>query len=395
MIFIVAVPNLLTLINDVLDLSKIEACKMKLEQTEFHFRVLLESVVEMCRIKAENKGLDFFYKPDAILPVAVRTDETRLRQVLINFLSNAIKFTRNGRVTLSVERTPNHKIRFQISDTGIGMTPEQLERIFQPFEQVGEKKHQVEGTGLGLAISQKIVQLMGSQIHVTSEVGVGSMFWFDFDLPIVMGWSNSKSPYYIENTISVKGILPVIMVVDDKWENRSVIANLLQPIVFQVINAHNGKDALEKIEKFLPDVIITDLVMPVMDEFEMIRKIRSSDQTKHMIVIICSAIFMDIDQIQTFKIGADDFICKPVQITEVLMKLQKYFNLEWIYSDSTAGSVTETINTKLVTPPAEELEILYDLASKGNMKGIMKRAKFLQELNPEFSDFAWQIHELA
>ena len=387
--------HLLTLINDVLDLSKIEARKIEPEQTEVNLLRLLESVVEMCRIKAETKGIDFFYQPDKQLPIGVRTDERRLRQVLINLLGNAIKFTDRGKVTFRVATTWKNRIRFEINDTGIGITAKQLEKIFQPFEQVGDKKHQAEGTGLGLAISQKIIQLMGSKIEVESQPGVGSVFWFELDLPIVTDWNASESLDSTEQIIGVKGTPPVVMVVDDKWENRSVIINLLKPIGFQVISANDGQEALEKIEQFMPNLVIIDLVMPRMDGFEMIRKIRATEPIKKIVVIASSASVLEFERHQTFQVGADDFIGKPVVATELFMKLQKYLNLEWVYPETTAANFEDIVATKLVPPPAAELEILYDLASKGNIKGIIKWAKFLEKSNPEFSEFAWQVHQLA
>ena len=179
--------HLLTLINDILDLSKIEARKLELVPNAFHLPAFLQGVVEICRVRAEQKGIDFHYKPDLDLPTGVTADEKRLRQVLINLLGNAIKFTDKGKVTLRVEKVaaasdpgdlPEQSLclRFVVADTGVGIAPEDVKKLFQAFEQVGAQSRMTEGTGLGLAISQQIVQLMGGQIQVKSQVNVGVIF---------------------------------------------------------------------------------------------------------------------------------------------------------------------------------------------------------------------------
>jgi PAS domain S-box-containing protein len=180
--------HLLTLINDILDLSKIEAQKVELMPTDFHFPAFLQGVAEMCRIRAEIKGIHFHFPSSPELPIGIHADEKRLRQVLINLLSNAIKFTDAGSVTFIVSFATEGKIRFEIRDTGTGIAQDQLQAIFQPFEQVGDRRRHTEGTGLGLAISQRIVELMGSTIQVQSEMNVGSIFWFDVNISQADEW---------------------------------------------------------------------------------------------------------------------------------------------------------------------------------------------------------------
>ncbi|MBD2043332.1 response regulator [Microcoleus sp. FACHB-672] len=347
--------HLLTLINDILDLSKIEARKMELDNSDFHFPSFLQGVEEICRIRAEQKEIAFVYQPTTTLPTAIHADEKRLRQVLINLLGNAIKFTNIGGVNFQVsviERYPsvidsenktpdllednkkqktNYKIRFQITDTGLGMSPEQLENIFLPFEQVGDTKKQAEGTGLGLAISQKIVQMMDSSIQVQSELGKGSVFWIDLDLPALTNWTETAKVAEEGKIISFAGKKRKILVVDDKWENRSVIVNLLEPIGFEVAEASNGEEGLEKALQFQPDLIITDLVMPVLDGFEMMRRLRVSPQLKDLVVIVSSASVFAKDQHKSLEAGGNDFIPKPIQAEQLLQKLQKYLQIEWIY----------------------------------------------------------------
>lgn len=200
--------HLMSLINDILDFSKLEVQKMELHTQDFHLGNFLSATADMCRIKAEQKGVALVYEPNANLPTAVRADPQKLRQVLINLLGNAAKFTENGNVTFKTtlsERPANNpaswRILFQIQDTGIGIRQDQLEKIFRPFEQAENNTRHSEGTGLGLAISRKIVQMMGSDIHVDSELGKGSTFWFEVELPAAHEWHSEDKPQQQDETL--------------------------------------------------------------------------------------------------------------------------------------------------------------------------------------------------
>ncbi|MEG5017928.1 MULTISPECIES: ATP-binding protein [unclassified Microcoleus] len=414
--------HLLTLINDILDLAKIEAQKLELYAKDFHFPSFLQGVAEICRIRAEQKGIAFVYQPSSEIPAGIYADEKRLRQVLINLLSNAIKFTDSGRVTFKIEHlekgtgekvqshdqkpaSPIHKIRFQIEDTGVGMTPEQLEKIFLPFEQVGDSKRQAEGTGLGLTISQKIVEMMGSTIQVKSQSGVGSVFWLDLDLREAADWANTVTIAKQRKLVGYQGRKQKVLVVDDKWENLSVIVNLLEPLGFEVTEAKNGQEGLEKVEEFKFDLIITDLVMPVLDGFEMMRRIRNLSHYKDVAIIASSASVFATDQHKSLEGGANDFLGKPVQAEELFEMLQKYLKLEWIYEElknekistipfsSDGQSLSES--PSVVAPPPEEIELLFELAMRGNVKGIVKRSEHLEKLDQKFVSFAVELRQLA
>ena len=406
--------HLLTLINDILDLSKIEARKMELSPNEFHFLAFLQAVSEIVRIKAEQKGISFITQFDPALPISVQADEKRLRQVLINLLGNAVKFTDRGGVTFKVgaiesstiEQAANtlnavNKIRFQIEDTGVGMSEEQRQKIFLPFEQVGDTKRMAEGTGLGLAISSKIVEVMASNIRVTSKLGFGSQFWFDLDLPCANEFT-LKPTFDLKGTIvGFTGNQRKILVIDDRWENCSVIVNLLTPIGFEVFEAANGAEGLEKATELMPDVIITDLVMPVMDGFELLRRLRNSDRLKDTIVIVSSASVFETDQYQSLDAGANAFLPKPVQVSELFELLQKQLDLSWVYAESTSSQFTTQSIPKisnlesLVIPPAVWIETLYDLAKKGNLKAVLKKAEELKKLDEQWVPFADEVTRLA
>ncbi|MDZ7962984.1 MAG: ATP-binding protein [Aulosira sp. DedQUE10] len=394
--------HLLTLINDILDLSKIEARKMELHPTSFHFPSFLQAVSEICRIKAEQKGITFVYQPDERLPIGIQADEKRLRQVLINLLGNAIKFTEKGTVTFEVkiqqiknrdqDKPLTYQIRFQVEDTGVGMASEQIEKIFLPFEQVGNIKKQSEGTGLGLAISHKIVAIMGSTIEVQSQLEQGSIFWFDIEIPEAQEWANKSKVSQQETIVSFKGEKRKILVVDDRWENRSVLVNLLEPIGFEIVEAENGQEALVKTAEFLPNLMITDVNMPVMNGLEMIQNLRNSPDWKDLKIIVSSASVFDSDKQKSLDAGGDDFLPKPVQASDLFEKLQTYLELEWIYEDK---STSLPIIKEIVIPPMEELNQLYELALQCRIKALQNKLNQLEKMDIRFRPFIEEIQHLA
>jgi CheY-like chemotaxis protein len=350
----------------------------------------------MCRIRADLKGITFHYHSTPEIPIGVHADEKRLRQVLLNLLGNAIKFTDQGSVTLHISFASPDKIRFEVRDTGVGMSSDQLHKIFLPFEQVGETKHQSEGTGLGLAISEKIVTMMESTIQVQSERGVGSIFWFDINLPQAKEWMKNAQVDQHGQILGIKGWQPKILVVDDKWENCSVILNLLEPIGFEVVEAANGLEGWQKVQEFRPDLVITDLVMPEMNGFELMKCIRESEEFKQLIIIVSSASVFDTDQHESLEAGGDAFLSKPVQAKELLQKLRKYLQLEWVYEENVPTFVQEATNgTEIIPPSASELEQLYQLAVRGSFKGIIKQAKLLEQSDQKFIPFAQTLEKLA
>ncbi|MEG4863732.1 MULTISPECIES: PAS domain S-box protein [unclassified Microcoleus] len=387
--------HLLTLINDILDLSKIEAQKVELMPTDFHFPAFLQGVAEMCRIRAELKGIQFNFPSSPELPIGIRADEKRLRQVLINLLSNAIKFTDAGTVTFIVSFATEAKIRFEIRDTGIGIAQDQLQAIFQPFEQVGDRRRQTEGTGLGLAISKRIVELMGSTIEVQSEMNVGSIFWFDVNLSQAEEWVKTSQIDHHGQIIGIKDRQPKIVVIDDKWANRSVISNLLSPIGFEVSEANDGQEGWEKIIELQPDLIVTDLLMPELDGYELIKRVRESANFKDIVIIVSSASVFETDQYRSLEAGGNTFIPKPVQATELLQKLQQYLGLEWVYEANEEPLARSSDTNELIAPPATKMEILYELAMQGNFLEIVKQAALLEEIDPKYIPFAKILYQMA
>ena len=403
--------HLLTLINDILDISKIEAQKMQLNPVDFNFPSFLEGVVEICRIKAEQKGIDFIYKPDADLPEGICADEKRLRQVLINLLGNAIKFTDQGKVIFSVKNQNTtssnlpensaYQISFQIEDTGIGMTQDQLEKIFLPFEQVGNVNKQSEGTGLGLAISQKIVQMLGSNLEVRSEMGQGSTFWLDVELAKSQDWTKISSVSQQKTIIGFVGERRKILIVDDRWENSSFLVNLLEPLGFEMQEAENGKQGLERAVEFKPDLIISDISMPIMDGYEMIASLRQSPLFQNIPIIVSSASVFASDQHKSLEAGANEFLPKPVQVNSLLAALGLHLQLEWIYEEAeqktnkSNQTKVEPDTLKIVPPSEEEITLLYELIRKGLINDLLQELARIENLNSEFSPFTQHIIKLA
>ncbi|MFN6464326.1 MAG: ATP-binding protein [Nostoc sp. DedVER02] len=401
--------HLLTLINDVLDLSKIEARKLELYPVDFYLPAFIDSVTEICRIRAEQKVIAFHVELDPDLPTGIHADEKRLRQVLINLLSNAMKFTHQGSVTFKayvIERESNangknnYKIRFEVIDTGTGINPEQAEKIFQPFEQVGSQKRQSEGTGLGLAISQKIVLLMGGRIQVQSEFGKGSTFWFEAKFSESKDWAKVSRVVEQGTIIGYQGQRRTILIADDKWENRSVIVNLLEPIGFTVVEASNGQEAWVQSLANEPDIIITDLVMPILDGFELINRLRQVGAFKEIPIVASSASVFAVDQHKSIDVGADAFLPKPIEAENLLEMLRQFLQLQWIFDtkvDAIKKTSKDSFNeqNEIVHPSKEVLQELLELAQDGDIQNILELVEQLSASDEKLNLFSQQLTQLA
>lgn len=396
--------HLLNLINDILDLSKIEAQRMELYPSHLNALNFLEGVSEICRIRAEQQGIAFVYQPDAELPTAIVADEKRLRQVLINLLGNAIKFTEQGSVTFKIRllkqnndtqaEYPLVTLRFEVEDTGVGMTSAQIEKIFLPFEQVGDPQKRTEGTGLGLAISLKIVSLMNSTLEVQSQLGRGSKFWFDVDLPTAAPVASVGQSQF-GKIIGHEGRQRQILVVDDHWENRSVLLNLLEPLGFKVIEASSGEEGLERAIATPPDAIITDLVMPKMGGIEMIRQIRRVPHLHKITIITSSASVFDSDQYSSLDAGADEFLPKPVSAQNLLEMLRVHLKLQWLYAEAAAEPAkAASLGQALVPPNANILKKLLNLAKKGDLDSILEETDQLSS-DVKLKPFAQVLSQFA
>lgn len=390
--------HLLELINDILDLSKIEAQKMELYPHDIHFSTFLQGVIEMCRFKATEKEIDFNYQGDIELPEVIYADEKRLRQVLINLLGNGIKFTDKGTVTLKVKivkkeakkrsgSMQNWRLRFQIEDTGVGMSPEQLEKIFLPFEQVGETSRRSQGTGLGLAISKQIAEMMGSNLQVSSILGEGTKFWFDISLPVMNSSQVNGKDECIGMIAGYAGQQRKILIVDDNRESYDILQSFLEPIGFSLLAAENGQEGIEVAEKEQPDLIIADLIMPVMDGLEMLRRLRSKPEFARRPAIASSASAYQSDREKSIQAGYEDFLPKPIVAEELLEKVKNHLQLEWIYKEVDAKEAErENLQLEKILPPREILVQLYELARGGL---IFEIEDILVELQAEDIKYQW------
>lgn len=380
--------HLINLINDVLDLSKIEARKLELMPTALHLPSLLQSVVKMCRIRAEQKSIELLYCPSLQLPEGVQSDEKRLRQVLINLLGNAIKFTESGTVKLQVDvvALQDHQatLFFQVIDSGIGIAPEDQDKLFAAFEQVGDRQKQAEGTGLGLAISQRIVQLMGSQIEVSSELGRGSEFAFTVTLPLAADWAQQQQ--LNDRICGYRGRPQRILVVDDRWENRAVAQGLLSPVGFEVIEADNGASGLSQLRAQDCDLVITDIAMPMMDGFELIQAMRQDPALQSLPILVSSASVRASDQQTALAKGGDQFLPKPINASTLFEQLAACLKLEWIYAESMVDAPPAAAPVMIV-PPQAVLENLLALAQLDDVKTLRAMLTTIVEAEPQYQAF--------
>jgi PAS domain S-box-containing protein len=410
--------HLLTLINDLLDLAKIEAGKLELAPSAVYLPNFLREIVESCRLRAEQKHLRFGYQAAFDQPRGIRADQQRLRQVLLNLLGNAIKFTEHGHVTLRVrladqrpttndqrpisDDDPAFVVRrssvvvFEIEDSGVGISSEHLARLFRPFEQVGDLRQRREGTGLGLAISQRLLQLMGSRIQVDSQLGRGSRFWFELQVPVVAELLAAPAPP-ARSISGYSGPPQSILVVDDNPHNRAMLVDLLAPLGFRLSEAADGRAAIAQALSLRPNVILMDLHLPEMSGVEATQALRRLPELHEVVIIATSASVFDSDRQQSLRAGCNAFLPKPIGVPKLLELLESELGLSWRYAeqqaDSPLGGAKEAEG--LAPPPLDELTKLYELLLSGDILGLQARGAELAEGNVALEPFANRLAELA
>jgi CheY-like chemotaxis protein len=384
--------HLLTLINDILDLAKVEAGKLELSLTDIALAKFLRIIAKIINIRARQKGLDFICDLAPKLPRGIHADEGRLRQVLLNLLTNAVKFTDQGRVSLRVGFSPPTRLRFEVQDTGIGVSVDQLEAIFQPFEQVSDAQRRLGGAGLGLAISRQFVRRMGGDIHVTSELGVGSTFWFELEAPV----TDTEVLTLPERRVTgYEGPRKTVLVVDDVEANRLMAVDMLRQLGFEVVEAINGMEALRQAEVRHPDWILMDIVMPGMDGLEATRRLRQLPGLGEVPIIAMSASASGNDERKSLAAGVNAFVPKPIDLDQLLAQVDTHLKLSWIYEPNAASSGEHEVLTPLVAPPLQELHVLHQLARHGNMRDIVQWAQRVAELDERYRPFADQLRLMA
>jgi chemotaxis methyl-accepting protein methylase/chemotaxis response regulator CheB len=318
-------------------------------------------------------------------------------------LRNAIKFTEQGSVTFRVgyiEDFPGQpqavasqcsatQLRFQIEDTGIGIPAEQFDQIFLPFEQLDRWQSSSEGTGLGLSISQNIVRLLGTEIQVDSTVGRGSLFGFDLNLPEVENLKEIAPEISECHVIGYRGEPRLILVADDRADNREVLVNFLQSLGFGVLEASSGKEAVAQALQTTPDFVVLDWIMPGMDGLEVTRRLRQEPRLQAIPIAIVSASMLLEDPSACWQAGCNAFLPKPLHFADLLALLEEYLDLEWIVPEGSADSVA------IIALPLEELEGLLELAMQGDIRGILDRVTRLEAQTDLWSPFVRDVRQLA
>ncbi|WP_017662038.1 response regulator [Baaleninema simplex] len=350
--------HLLTLINDVLELSKIEAGKVTLKEAPVRLDRLLQGVTDMLAWRAQAKGLSFEVYCSDDVPPCIRTDEGKLRQVAINLLSNAIKFTEFGSVALRVGAVPQSgdrvRLYFEVEDTGPGIAPEELETIFEAFVQTQTGYRSEEGTGLGLPISRQLVQLMGGDITLDSVLGVGTIAQFDIIVPvetqpIEIGDSSETPKRRVVRPLADRPV-PKLLVVDDRRESRQFLVKLLEVTGFEVRSAEDGQAAIAQWKAWQPDLIWMDVRMPVMDGYEATRQIKAQQKktgakSPTAIVALTASAFEE-ERASVLAVGCDDFLRKPFREEEIFEKIARHLGVRYLYEmveDTASESVLPSL----------------------------------------------------
>lgn len=396
--------HLLTLINNVLDLSKIEAGQTTLNETNFDLYRLLDELEDMFHLRAEDKKLQLLFERASNLPQYIRCDQVKLRQVLINLLNNALKFTQEGGISVRARKVAHDKIEFEVQDTGAGIATEELEQLFEAFVQTSTGKASEEGTGLGLPISRQFVELMGGQMAVESEIGRGMTFGFDVQVRLVEEGDVKEMQLSRRYVIALEPKQPHyrILIVDDKYNNRRLLIKLLSPLGFEVREASNGQEALEQWQAWAPHLIWMDMLMPIMDGYEATKRIKSHIKGQATVIIALTASTYEEERAVVLSAGCDDFMRKPFRENDLFDMMHKHLGVRYVYEgQESTQRHTEQIesahnhnyyNEALAVTPAELLARLEEAAEKGNMLLI---DELIGEISQHHAAVAAQLTALA
>ena len=388
--------HLLALINEVLDLAKIEAGKTDLILDDFNLSNLLDTTQQMLKLKAEAKGLQLLFERHPDTPEYIRTDERKLRQILINLLSNAIKFTQQGSVTVRVQPDVNniYRLHFAIEDTGAGIAEDELDSLFEAFFQTETGRRSPEGTGLGLPISRKFVQLMKGDLRVHSKLGIGTAFEFDI---LVEPPDREVQNQQTTQIIGLASDLPNyrIAIVDDFEDNRQIVRQVLDPIGFEVREAANGEEAVAIWQDWQPHLIFMDIQMPVMNGYEAIEQIKLQSRSPNTIIIALTANTLENERATIFDC-CDDFIAKPFQVTDLLTKIEKHLKVRYLYQELEHSQLS--YNSLQIEPEAvqltpEKLEMmtsdwLNKIQQAAQTADYELLQQLIEEIEPEYEEIA-------
>lgn len=387
--------HLLTLINDILDIAKIETGKLDLKPSFVDLYRFLRNATEILRIKANHKRIELIEEIDPTLPRYVMCDEKRLRQTLLNLLSNAVKFTDKGSVTLSV-KPKKGKISFAVRDSGPGIPREEAEKIFHPFWQGSSFRSKTEGAGLGLSISQSLVGLMGGEITVESTIGQGSCFTFELEFPEISGEGNVTRALPEKNekkTIDFHGSPTRVLIVDKTPLNRQLIKEVLFPLGFQIAETACETEIEHIAEAFIPNIVFMDINTSQSEIHKMIGKVRSAVHPFNPIIILVTGKSQREMEVFLDKSGAHDYIEKPIIVDELLAKIHKHLSLGWLYEQPEVELTKPNGHeTRMIEPPAPSiLNKFLRMSDIGDITGIRKYAEHLIEQDPQTTIFCERI----
>jgi len=374
---------LLSLVNDVLDLAKIEADSFESFPEIWDPETFFYELSMMFRMKAEEKSVQFIYENSTDLPAVLHSDAKRLRQVLMNLLSNAIKFTQFGTVTLRVGFVEG-QLDIEVIDTGIGISKDMQNKIFEPFRQAGNSHQKIQGTGLGLSISRKLIDLMQGQISVRSSLGQGSCFQVKLPAEIVSTLTEAQpkisadTPRVLGYQKKIDSSALQILVCDDIADNRKVLCNLLQPLGFQVQQASNGHEALALVQKAPPDAIFLDVFMPEMDGLQTLQQLRTIPTLQKTPVITVSANVLDDVETRSLAAGSNAHLLKPIRLQEVLLNLSRLLDLEWVYAEAPKTKKLHAQQQEQAMTAAQKQAFLEALR-RGNITDVINLSKTLEE----------------
>jgi signal transduction histidine kinase/CheY-like chemotaxis protein len=382
------------LIDGLLDISKIEAGRFSLNRNEVRIAEFLDQLVDMFRLQAKAKGIEFRFVPAPHLPAVVSTDESRLRQILINLLSNAIKFTDHGHVTLRVGYR-NQVARFDIEDSGIGIDPDDLARVFLPFERARTaQRRRFLGTGLGLTITKRLTETMGGELSVRSEVGVGSAFSVRLLLSEV---ERPRSVPAIENRIrGYTGARQTILIADDDEAQRQLMSEFLAPLGFNVMVASSGQECLKLAEQYKPNLIFLDVLMFEMDGWEVARRLQLLPAGRPAIVMVSALAADKAHDMDTGRLY-DAYLMKPVEFTKLLETIHTLVNIEWIYEPAAAQSRTRCVADlpSDAVPGRETLDNIISLAKSGHLRGIEGSLDEIKRKAPHCLEFVDRVQSFV
>jgi PAS domain S-box-containing protein len=392
--------HLLDLINDILEMSKIEAGRTTLNIKTFNLFHLLKNLEEMLGLKAHSKGLTLIFECDSHVPQYVKTDDGKLRQVLLNLLGNAIKFTKKGQVILRVKtnlstdsQSPGTQLYFEVEDTGPGIAPEELPLLFEAFSQTEAGRKSGQGTGLGLPISQKYIQLMGGEIKLETHPDQGTRFYFN--CPITLSSTHEIEAVRHRKVIGLAPNQPRyrILVADDILESRLLLKTLLESVGFCVQEARNGQEVVEIWHAWKPHLIWMDMRMPVMDGYSATQHIKGQFPGKTTVIIALTASAFEENRQLILSAGCDDFVRKPLQEKIIFEKMNQHLGIQYLYEEEPPlleedsprmeEEVTLTqLEMLLAQMPASWVAQVYRAASQGSDDIILELVEIIQRENP-------------